>query len=74
MHRIQQMGRRARRATPVVRHRAEREMIVNLARVHRAANADELQQALDVPAARDAPRRLPRRGCIKRDTRSLTKP
>ena len=58
MHRIQQMGRRARRAAPVVRHRAEREMIVNLARVHRTANADELQQALDVSAARDAPRRL----------------
>ena len=33
-------------------------MIVNLARVHRTANANELQQALDVPAARDAPRRL----------------
>ena len=42
----------------MVRHRAEREMIVNLARVHRTTNADELQQALDVPAARDAPRRL----------------
>src|SRR5688572_7949303 len=52
------MGRCARRPTPIVRHTAEREMIVNLARVHRPARADELQQALDVPAAGDAPWRL----------------
>jgi hypothetical protein len=33
-------------------------MIVNLSGVHRTASADELQHALDVPAARDAPRHV----------------
>src|SRR6187431_2340740 len=58
MHRIQQMRRRARRAAPEVRHRAERKMIVNLPGVYRTASADELQQALDVSATRHAPGRL----------------
>ena len=33
-------------------------MIVNLAGVHRPAIADELQEAFDVPALRDAPWRV----------------
>ena len=44
VHRIEQMRRRVRGAAPVVGHRAVREVRVDLARVHRAALAHELEQ------------------------------
>src|SRR5437763_15092179 len=45
-HGVQQMGGGIRRAAPVVRHRAVREMVVDLAWVYRAAFAYELQQEI----------------------------
>ena len=41
MHGVEEVRRRARRASPVVRHPAEREALVHLARVGRAALFDE---------------------------------
>src|SRR5437588_11115761 len=49
------MGRGVRGATPVVLHRAVREMIIYFARVHRPAFAYELQQELCVFLARGGP-------------------
>ena len=56
MHGVQQMGRGARRAAPVVLHRAVREMVIHLARVHGAAFAYELQQELCLLLACGGPR------------------
>ena len=55
-HGVQQMGGGIRRAAPVVRHRAVREMVVDLAWVYRAAFAYELQQEIRLLLACSRPR------------------
>ena len=57
VHRIHQVGRRARGAAPVVGDGAVREVRVDLAWMHGAVRADEVEQRADVPAARRSPRR-----------------
>ena len=75
VHVVEQMRRRARRAAPVVRHRAVGEVRVHFARVHGAALADELEQRLRPSSgAPVGPARLLRARMHQRVHGRVTKP
>src|SRR6188472_2435671 len=59
MHRVQQVGGCIRRPAPVVRHRTQREMVVDMARVHGTMDANEFEQPSCVSSAGDGPWGMP---------------